>query len=333
MTRYVIIGAGAIGATLAAQLHAAGIEHALVGRGAHIEIIRDQGLRYVHGGQERVVRVDAITDPTEIRLNRADVLVLATKVQDLADAVRVWAWQPVDFDARIGTASQLPVVTLQNGLVADRIALRRFERVLGGTIITPSQFVEPGLVRCHTLDVVGILTLGAMPHGVDDPALEIVAQDLRSAGYVVQLSPEVSRWKAAKLLHSVSNGVEVLDGSPDEVRMLRQQLQEEARDALAAAGIGVADVVAERTEDISGFRLDPVLNGRISQQSTWQSFVRGVSSEVDYLNGEVALLGRLHGVKTPFNTAVQQVLGEAELLRAAPGQRTVGEVLDRVTAR
>ena len=40
-------------------------------------------------------------------------------------------------------------------------------------------------------------------------------------------------------------------------------------------------------------------------QATWQSLARGHGAlETDYLNGEIALLGRLHGVATPVNQAM-----------------------------
>ena len=42
--------------------------------------------------------------------------------------------------------------------------------------------------------------------------------------------------------------------------------------------------------------------------STWQSLARGTGTiETDYLNGEIALLGRLHGVPTPVNAALQAI--------------------------
>ncbi|MDT7574902.1 MAG: thiosulfate/3-mercaptopyruvate sulfurtransferase, partial [Pseudonocardiales bacterium] len=45
--RYVVIGAGAVGATLAAELHLAGIATVLVARGAHLAALRTAGLRYL----------------------------------------------------------------------------------------------------------------------------------------------------------------------------------------------------------------------------------------------------------------------------------------------
>lgn len=44
MPRYVIIGAGAVGASLAAQFALSGIDYALVGRGDQITHIRQHGL-------------------------------------------------------------------------------------------------------------------------------------------------------------------------------------------------------------------------------------------------------------------------------------------------
>ena len=50
--------------------------------------------------------------------------------------------------------------------------------------------------------------------------------------------------------------------------------------------------------------------GRTSRQggSSWQSLERGTGNiEADWLNGEIVLLGRLHGVPTPVNERLQAV--------------------------
>ncbi|HXZ67871.1 MAG TPA: ketopantoate reductase C-terminal domain-containing protein, partial [Alphaproteobacteria bacterium] len=49
-------------------------------------------------------------------------------------------------------------------------------------------------------------------------------------------------------------------------------------------------------------RVAPVKGHAHPGGSSWQSLARGAGSiETDYLNGEISLLGRLHGVKTPVN--------------------------------
>ena len=51
-----------------------------------------------------------------------------------------------------------------------------------------------------------------------------------------------------------------------------------------------------------------------------QSLLRGTGSvEVDQLNGEVVLLGRLHGVPTPVNELLQRLTNELARDRRPPG--------------
>jgi len=330
MTRYIVIGAGAVGATLAAGLHSAGIDHVLVGRGPNIRAIEADGLRVLRHGRETVVPVRAAADPGGVTLGPEDLLVFATKSQDVEAAARTWAWRAVEGSCHVRIAADLPVLTLQNGLDADRTLLRRFATVIGGTILTPAQHLEPGVVRSGALDALGVITVGRVPFGTD-PRLPGWAEDLRAAGYIVQLSEQVSRWKAAKLLMSVRNGLDVVGGEPEDLARLSGLLVSEAQAVLAAAGVTPADP-SERTEDLSRFRPDPEYGIPPGQQSTWQSFTRGSTSEIDHLNGEIVLLGRLHGVPTPHNIALQQTLGEAELLRRPPGSATAAEILALASA-
>jgi thiosulfate/3-mercaptopyruvate sulfurtransferase len=61
--RYVVVGAGAIGATVAAQLHTAGRRVVLVARGANLSALRDHGLRYLRPDGERRLTVPAAALP------------------------------------------------------------------------------------------------------------------------------------------------------------------------------------------------------------------------------------------------------------------------------
>jgi 2-dehydropantoate 2-reductase len=61
--------------------------------------------------------------------------------------------------------------------------------------------------------------------------------------------------------------------------------------------------------------------------------VRGAGSlETDYLNGEVVLLGRLHGVATPANATCQALGWQLIRDRLPAGHFRGAEVLDRVRA-
>ncbi|WP_456696929.1 ketopantoate reductase family protein [Aeromicrobium sp. P5_D10] len=322
--RYVIVGAGAIGASLAAQLHESGVPYLLVARPRQLALLRDQGLRYVRPGQEVTLTLD-VTSAEEIdALDPDDVVVFTPKSQDLEAALDDWAWRSV----KGGTVvADLPVVTVQNGLAAEPLALRRYATVLGASVHQPGRYVEPGVVEVRSAPTVGLVLVGAFPAGHSELAQQ-VADDWGRSGYAVQATDNIVRWKASKLLWNVNNAVDVLTGAPDAVARLKQGLVDEARAVLTAAGIDIADP-SERTLDASGFVIAEHPRGRPGGMSTWQSFERSDASghEVDYLNGEVVLLGRLHGVDTPLNEAIQRILGASFAAGESAGVHDVDEVL------
>jgi 2-dehydropantoate 2-reductase len=55
------------------------------------------------------------------------------------------------------------------------------------------------------------------------------------------------------------------------------------------------------------------------------------TTEADYLNGEIVLLGRLHGISTPYNRVLQRVAGEMARSGKRPGTITL-EDLQRMLA-
>jgi 2-dehydropantoate 2-reductase len=62
--------------------------------------------------------------------------------------------------------------------------------------------------------------------------------------------------------------------------------------------------------------------------SSWQSLTRGTGSiEADYLNGEIALLGREHGIPTPVNETLQRLANRAAADRRPPGSLLPEEIL------
>ncbi|MEU4238235.1 rhodanese-like domain-containing protein [Actinoplanes sp. NPDC026619] len=327
MSRYIVIGAGAVGASLAAELHRAGVETLLVARGAHLAALRDGGLRYVRPDGEHTLRLPVAAGPAEVELAEGDVLLLATKTQDTAAAIVAWAWQPVKrADGSAGTAAaDLPIVTLQNGLENERIALRSFEHVIGGVVWIPALHLEPGVVVNRGTPEPAVLWLGRYPEGADRVAATI-ADDLRRGSLTVHVVPDVAAHKAAKLLGNLVNGLDALY-PPSELRAAAvAALRDEARAVYAAAGITPA------TPDPGGFGAAEIPGRERGGNSTWQSLARQAPPEIDYLSGEIVLLGRLHGVATPHNEAIRRrihravaeatpagSLGDADLARTLPG--------------
>lgn len=316
--RTVIIGAGAVGASTAAELALRGHDHLLVGRGEQIRRIAENGLHYVRPGREQTVALKTAASIESAQLREGDLLILATKTQHVEAASEQLAWK----SAGTGLAADLPVLTLQNGMAAERILLRRFSRVYGGSIRIPASYTQAGTVTSAAAPKIAAFVLGRIPTGTDETAAEI-AELLRSIDWLVQLDDNVMGWKALKLLHSVKNGLELLRADTPEdqqrVEQLAARLSQEAAAAVEAAGIRIASE-AQRTTDMSQFVIDPATGYREDRQSTWQSFARAAAThEADYLNGEIVQLGAMHRVPTPANAALQRAVGRAWLTGAEPG--------------
>ncbi|WP_330261527.1 ketopantoate reductase family protein [Streptomyces sp. NBC_00539] len=300
--RYIIIGAGAIGATIGGRLAEASLDVVLVARGAHAQALAADGLRLTTAGGERVHRLPVVTGPAELgELRPDDVLLLTVKTQDAIAALDAWG------DAEVaggGTAAQrLPVLCLQNGVESERLALRRFARVYGVCVWLPATFLEPGAVSALCAPLTGILHLGRAAGGSDARARAIAA-DLEKAGFGAPVVEDVMRWKYAKLLGNLGNAIQATTGpepDPAKAALLLRAIRE-GKAVFAAAGIGYASD-AEQSAARDGKVEQPA---GVRGGSSWQSLARGTGSvEADYLNGEICLLGRLHGVATPVNETLR----------------------------
>jgi 2-dehydropantoate 2-reductase len=135
------------------------------------------------------------------------------------------------------------------------------------------------------------------------------------------------RKKYAKLLGNLSNtlGAALGDARAPEVS---RALVEEAIACYKAAGIEWTP-----DEEMSGLRQGMRPGGGRQGNSTWQSLARGTGSiESDYLNGEIALLGRLYGVPVPANAALQRIGRRMVAEGLAPGSLTPEEVMREIEA-
>ena len=323
MTRYVIIGAGAVGASLAAQFQSVGIDYALVGRGEQIRHIRAHGLTYQRPSGTQTVKLNAYDTQEPPALTTDDVLILAVKAQDVEAATAFWSRQPLENSSETA-GFRLPLVTLQNGLAAEAVASRRFAHVYGASILTPARFTEIGTVVAGGSPQVGAVVVGVYPSGENETARKIGA-DLARANYLTEVRSDVQRWKAAKLVYNVKNVLEIFSGDVEALSNFADRLSQEATRVLKAAGYDIADP-SERRVSLAGWGLAADSGIKPGQQSTWQSFARGVPNEVDYLNGEIVQLGRIHTVDTPYNSAVQ----EAATRLAQSGKRPVSITLDDI---
>ncbi|MFI7409430.1 ketopantoate reductase family protein [Streptomyces sp. NPDC049627] len=328
--RYIIIGAGAVGGVIGGRLAGSGHEVVLVARGAHYQALRDSGLRLRVPEGELTHRLPVVDGPAALgELRPDDVLVLAVKTQDSVAALQTWAPIPV---AGGGTAAErLPLFCAQNGVESQRLALRLFRRVYGVCVWLPSTYVEPGVVSAAGSPLTGILHLGRHPHGTDETAHHVAA-DLEKSSFEAPVVADVARWQYAKLLGNLANALEAVTGPlvGEESLALLRRVRAEGEAVLDAAGIAYASAEeqqAVRGDKVTLVPLDGVPRGG---GSSWQSLTRGTGTiEADYLNGEIALLGRLNGVPTPLNELLQHLANTFARERREAGSMPVEELVRR----
>lgn len=339
--RYIIIGAGAVGGAIGGRLAEAGHEVALVARGAHYEALRTHGLRLMTSEGTRTHRLPTVDGPAALgELRPDDVLVLAVKTQDSEAALEAWGPAPV---AGGGTAAmgappgraesrawgRLPLVCAQNGVESPRIALRRFRRVYGVCVWLPATLVEPGAVSAAGAPLTGILHLGRHPHGTDETVRRIAA-DLEKAHFEAPVVPDVARWQYAKLLGNLANAIEAVSGvlTSEEGLALFARVRAEGEAVLTAADIAYTGEEEQKKARDNKIRFEPFDGSERGGGSSWQSLDRGTGTiEADYLNGEIVLLGRLHGVPTPLNELLQRLANTFARERRAAGSLPVAELV------
>lgn len=316
--RFVVIGAGAIGGVTCGRLHQAGHEVVLVARGTHHDAIRDRGLTIRCPTDEVTLRVPVVDRVDRLTLTADDVVLLAVKSQDtvgvVADLVPV-------------APGGLAVVSMQNGLENERVLLRHFADVYGVCVMFPATHVEPGVVQANSTPVEGLLDLGRYPSGVDDTAVAISAA-FEDGPFVSEVRPDIMRWKAAKLLLNLANAIDAVCGLEGAGGELYARAQAEGRAVLDAAGVAHVSEEEDAARRGDLLQMRRVNGERRVGSSGRQSLARGAGSiETDFLNGEIVLLGRLHGVPTPVNALLQRLAGEAARERRAPGSMRPEEVL------
>jgi 2-dehydropantoate 2-reductase len=303
----VVYGAGAIGSLVGARLHEAGGDVRLIGREAQVNAIRANGLLVKGRHESQAVRLPATTTLAGM----ADIILLTVKSQDVQEACR-------DI-ARVD--SHATIVTMQNGVRSDREAadILGRNRIVGCVLNISATYLEPGVVEQNTNE---LLQVGA-PFSESAARVDAVLA-LLSPSMTTVLVPDIARARWTKLMANLNNAIMAITGLPIGKALRLKGL---ARLSIATIREGV------RTAQLGGFGLDQsrrartfrlmstlplsvsylAFGGRLAGNfppdstfgpSTLQSFQRGSSSELEYLNGEIVALGERIGRPTPYNSGL-----------------------------
>jgi len=206
------------------------------------------------------------------------------------------------------------------------MALRRFPEVHGVTVMMPASLLAPGEVGAFSTPRLGVFDIGRYPGGRNrhDDAL---AEALEAANIGAFATADVMPSKYGKLLLNLNNILEAALGVGADTKAFAARLRAEAEAVYRAAGIRWRDVGAADPRRDALMRQAPIAGVARSGGSTTQSLARGAGSvETDYLNGEIVLLGRLHGVPVPANSFVLALSARMAREALPPGAIPVAEM-------
>ena len=317
--RIVVYGIGAIGGCVAGALARSGQEVVGIARGAQLDAIRARGLSLI-GVEERFeARFPCVAHPGELTVRPDDVILLCMKSQHTAGALA---------DLRAAGVTDQPIFCCQNGVANEAMAARLFPNVHGVTVLMPNVFLTPGVIGMRGHPRFGVFELGRYPHGHDADDTRL-AEALTQANVAAFVMDDVMAGKYGKLLMNVTNIIDAALGPGQRGGALGDRVRAEARAVYAAAGIAVRDVGTSDPRRHTHLKVGDLPGVAHVGSSTAQSLARDGAAgiETDWLNGEIVLLGRQHGVPTPVNLALSRLSARLVHENRPAGSMTEAELM------
>ena len=330
-TSVLVVGAGAIGGVTAAKMTDKVRRVAVLDANReHVERVRGDGLLIDDLGEERRVRLDASGDPAELD-GHFDFALITLKAPYLESALGPLLER--------GLAETF--VSLGNGLVQERIAgIVGSGRLIWGTVEWGATNLGPGHLARTTQ---GPFIVGE-PDGSVRDRTRLLAEAL---GTVDEARvPENIRGQVwSKLLvNSTFSGLgavsdllyrEVVDDPDGKEAALA--LWREGYDVGKAQNLDLEEVLGvpadalvargpeerERAEEALEVAME---QAGATKASMLQDLERGIETEVDVINGAVVEKGREHGLKTPLNARVVELMHAMERDERRPGRDVFEEL-------
>ena len=284
------MGAGAIGSLFGGSLAESGNDVTLIGRKAHVNAINQDGLVIDGVSGNRVIKVKAVTTPSEIS-GTVDLVLLTVKAYDTPQAVK---------EAHRLLGKNSVMLCLQNGLGVEKVAseIVGSNRILRGVTSNGALVNKPGFVT-HT---------GKGETIIGEPYTKIeaktsVTEALVKSGLPTKVSDNIEGAVWTKVLVNAGvNPFGALTGMTNGQLVASSDLKD-----LMTQTIIEGKTVAEKCN----IRLegDPVsLMIKIAQltahnkNSMLQDIEKCKPTEINFLNGAVSRLGKTKNVLTPLNT-------------------------------
>jgi 2-dehydropantoate 2-reductase len=307
-----VVGAGAIGGMMAAKLAQSGHALSVIARGAHLEAIRNNGLKYIENGEELVITdITATADMEEI--TGQDMVLLGVKAHQIG---------PIADKLSGMLAPDGVIVTLQNGIpwwyfqklageYQDSIvrtvdpdgaiaAAIDPDRIIGCIAFPAATIDEPGVIR----HIEGNRYPVGELDGSESERVQSICNAFVEAGFKSFVLPDIRSEIWLKLWGNLSfNPISALTHSTlvdicqfPQTRALAAQMMTEAQQIAEKLGASFRVSLDRRIEGAEGV-------GK-HKTSMLQDLEVGKALEIDGMLGVVIELGEQTGIPTPAMNTV-----------------------------
>ena len=334
-----VLGTGANGAAIGADLTRAGLDVTLIDQWPeNVAALRAHGARIEMPDEVLTVPVRAfnICDVCTFT-QRFDTVLMLVKAYDSR-----WAAQLIEPYLK----SDGLVVGVQNGMTTKTIAdVVGPSRTLGCVIEISSSMMVPGVTVRDSNHERSWFAVG--PNGPEtEGRAEEIAELLRHAGQVsVVENVEATKWmklvsNATTLVSTALFGLSIHEGAAmPEARELMLMSGQEALEVgrglghpvLPIFGLSQADVA--QSNRVVDLLLETLLKGftlPTTKTTVLQDWMKGRHSEVNDLNGVVAAEARRLGLSAPVNAAIVEMALEVERGDLKPDPANVRSLMSRV---
>lgn len=316
--RIIVVGAGAIGGTIAGKLLRAGIHDvSILARGKTLEVIGANGLRLISNNIETRHHVRVSDNPAELGIH--DLAILAVKgnaMPHLAVSLRPLLSQdsiiicaqngiPWWFDRGLDNAAgDFPLMSIDPG---GRIrTVLSAHRVLGCVVSFPAKVIAPGVIE-HTSDQC-LISVGAPDRRLNRDEVVKIATSFSASGVTTEVSDDIRHAMWMKLALNLFFGpISVLTGanigkiqSEDSLIPLLAQVVDECVKIARAWGVEI------------GPSAEKLLAWRVStpshKSSMLQDYEAGRELEIDPIISAPLQLAKARGVPTPAILMLESLL-------------------------
>lgn len=337
-SRIAVVGTGANGGSIAADLALAGADVTLVEQWpAHVDAMRSRGIT-VNMAERSIttpVRVFHLCEVATLR-ESFDVVLLLVKAYDTRWAAHLIA-PYLECDG--------VMVGVQNGMTTSIVAdVVGAERTLGAVIEITSAMEIPGVIERHSGPERSWFAIGGV-HESGRRHEERIATVLRHSGTVEIVEDiEAAKWmklasNATTLATSAILGLSIAEAEAiPTMRDLMLRSGQEALDATVGLGKPIVPIFGLTEEDVTRpatvveTLLDRLLDGFVLPHSTstiLQDWSKGRRSEVDDINGHVVRTCERLGWHASVNEAVVELAHAIERGDLRPDPSNLDLLIER----